>query len=222
MNFLCISSYGEEPEWVLKLENPHIIYNKTGRILPSFYKNVVNIPNKGYNIYSMLRFIVDFYENLPEVTVFCKSNVFPRHVSREFFLSIKENQNFTGIFQKDLHNPGMPSCRFSTDGYWEERNDSWYMREGREMKYYENFNTFFEDFFDSPVLPYIKFTPGANFIVPKTSIQRFSKTFYENLLPLVSYTELPGEAHIVERVLHGMWEGLYIPSRKIINTKIIV
>ena len=115
----------------------------------------------------------------------------------------------------------MPSCRFSTDGYWEERNDSWYMREGREMKYYENFNTFFKDFFVSPIPPYVKFTPGANFVVPKSNIYQYSKVFYENLLSIVSYTELPGEAHIVERTLHGMWEGLYTPNKKMTNTKII-
>lgn len=221
MNFLCISAFHPTLDWVLDCKNPYVIYNKTGNPLPQDFKNVIDIPNTGYNIYDMLKFTIDYYENLPETVVFCKSNVFPRHVTEEFFLSIKDSTNFKGIFQKELHTPSMPMCRFSKDGYWEELNNSWYMGEGKEMVYYKDFNSFFQDFFLTSPPTYVEFTPGGNFVVPRENILKFSKTFYENLLPLVSYTQLPGEAHILERTLHGMWKRTYIPNPKMTNSKII-
>ena len=39
-------------------------------------------PNVGENIYDMMRFIVDHYENLPDISIFIKGNMFQRPEER--------------------------------------------------------------------------------------------------------------------------------------------
>ena len=64
--------------------------------------------------------------------------------------------------------------------------------------------------FIDPVIPkYIRFAPGANYIVPRENILKIPKIFYENLKVFVSHcaTAIPGESHIIERAFHTIWNS---------------
>jgi len=217
MIFLSISAFHPQVEWVEELNLPHLIYNKSGKDLSNQELNVEVLPNVGYNMYDICHFIETHYENLPEITVFCKSNVFPRHVSKEFFLNSIKSVEFHGIFDKTLHHPYLPICKFSEKGYWEELNTSWYMGEGNPYKYYNNFNMFFQDFFEGTPPTYVEFTPGGNFVVPKENILKHSKIFYQNLKKIVSHDTLSAESFLVERSIHGVFSGKYLSSQKMNN-----
>ena len=66
--------------WISEInKNNYIIYNKSGTKL-SKEINHINIDNVGYNLTSYLNFIIDNYNSLPDVIVFCKDNIFRRHV----------------------------------------------------------------------------------------------------------------------------------------------
>ena len=122
MNFFCISNYNNDLDWLRDFPNPHIIYDKTwngGAIdnynssylapidlkkkYPDF--NIVNGNQNGYNINDYLTFIIDNYDNLPEVTAFIKGNTIGRHVSKEYFYKVINNKTFTPLVDPTQHEP---------------------------------------------------------------------------------------------------------------------
>ena len=55
---------------------------------------------------------------------------------------------------------------------------------------------FFNFIFETSIKPqFISFSPGANYIVPKTNILSRSKEFYINLLSFISHSRLSCESH---------------------------
>ena len=87
MTFFCISNYNNNLDWVKKYPNAHVIYDKTWnggfaglddslQIAPSDLKNkypeynIINTSINGFNIRDYLTYIIDNYNNLPEVIAF--------------------------------------------------------------------------------------------------------------------------------------------------------
>jgi hypothetical protein len=196
--FYCISYYEGDLSWVEKLpHDQYIVYAKSDISNPAI-ANIQKRPNVGYNIDSYLTFIIDHYDNLPEITVFCKNNIVGRHVSKE-------------VFWDKL---SFPVSVMSNDGGYLELNNSWYTKK-HPPKYFSNYNKFYNYIFDTQVMPtYLRFAPGANYVVPKENILNRSKSFYINLRSLIAYTPLACEAHYIERTLMTIWCSSIAESSK--------
>ena len=229
MNFLCISSYNNDLEWVKNYLNPHIIYDKvwnggvvdndnSGTLPPSNLKekypeyNIVNGSPNGYNISDYMTFIVDHYDNLPDVTAFIKGNIVGRHVSQKVFDKVINNKTFTPIEDWEMHDQTQLSLRngyamMSCDGGWMETNDSWYLNHPKHpTKYFRSYNDFLKFCFKNPVLPkYVRFPTGGNFVVPKEYILKYDKIFYENLKKFTDHARVSGEGQMIERALFTIW-----------------
>ena len=230
-NFICISSFNADMDWLNELNYPHIIYDKCFKgikrsrifpyeIPPSGLKikypnfNIINGEIEGYNIYDYLDFIVSNYESLPEIIIFIKGNLLTRHVSKDFFLRVIDNNYFTSIeeWNKNINlNKFSRNSFLSSDGGWIEKNNNWYLNKRKHpTKYFNNFNTFMKFIFRSYVeAKYIRFCPGANYIVPKANILKYEKVFYENLKYIINHSQLSGESHILERALYSIWNSSY-------------
>jgi|GEM_PF-4763850 len=206
-HFYCISYFEGDVSWVKEIDSPYIIYNKSGVELEG-YGNVINIPNVGYNISSYLRFIIDYYNDLPESVVFCKNNVFPRHVSREVFNNICLKPGFSPIHDASLwQNMSFPVSGICNSGNFLEINNSWYCSK-YDRKFFSSYNEFYGFVFGSEIYPmYLCFSPGANFVVPKENILLRSKSFYINLLTFVEHSQFSCESHFVERSLIAIWSS---------------
>jgi hypothetical protein len=231
MNFLCISNYNNDLEWVGRYSNPHLIYDKTwaGGVIDNDNSEIIppsNIKEKypnytitngdpnGYNISDYMTFIIDYYDDLPDVTVFIKGNTIGRHVSKEVFDRIINNKCFTPIEDWRVHDPNQTALQngyamLSCDGGWMETNDSWYLNHPKHpTKYFTNYNTFLSFCFKDPVYPkYVRFPPGGNFIVPKEYILKYDKVFYKNLRTFTRHTRVSGEGQMIERSLYTIWLG---------------
>lgn len=226
MNFLCISSYNNNLDWLREYPNPHLIYDKTwnggvidDQILPPSNLrenypefNIINASSNGYNISDYMTFIIDYYDNLPEVTAFIKGNTFPRHLSKETFDRIINNKTFTPIEDWTAHDPNQTSlldgyAMISCDGGFMEINNSWYLKHRKHpKKYFRSYNDFLRFCFKDPVIPiYLRFPPGGNFVVPKEYILKYDKVFYQNLRTFVDHHRLSGESHMLERALFTIW-----------------
>lgn len=208
-NFFCISFYEGDLSWVDEIaRGRHVIYSK-GKVSDSYAGlNIIDMPNVGYNIYSYLTYIIDHYESLPEIVVFCKNNVFPRHVSKNIFEDCASRKVFTPI--EDPSRWGkikFPVWLISSDGGYLELNNSWYARQF-PRKYFSDYNKFYEFIFNTKVLPtYLRFAPGANYTVPRENILLRSKNFYINLKTFVGHSQFSGESHYVERSLMSIWNS---------------
>ena len=59
---------------------------------------------------------------------------------------------------------------------------------------------------------YIRFCPGANYILPKRNILKYDLVFYQNLKYIINYSQLSGESHILERALLTICNSEYETS----------
>ena len=200
-HFFCISHFNGDLSWVknIKKDN-YLIFNKSGKNIDHITKNYISIDNVGYNIYSYLKFIIDNYENLPNVTVFCKDNIFKRHISIELFLRLINRKSFTSL-EDDFPNGIFPTNLNLSDNGFTEINNSWYKFD-YPRKYFSEYNEFYTYIFKDYNLPdFLRFSPGANFIAPKENILLRSKNFYKNLINFIDYSKLSCESHFLERSL---------------------
>ena len=233
VNFLCISSYNNNLDWLRKYKNPHIIYDKTWnggykdhydiqKIKPSGLQkkypefNIINADINGYNISDYFSYIIENFNNLPDHIVFMKGNTIGRHISEEKFKRVVNNKYFTCIEDYTFHDQNQKSLRnghalLSCDGGWMEKNTSWYLRHHlHPTKYFLSYNGFINFCFKNPVLPkYLRFPPGACYIVSKEQIYKYNKIFYQNLKTFANHSRLSGEAHLIERSLYTIWNCDY-------------
>ena len=217
-NFLVATDYNWlnqdlEKSWVCKYTDNYLIYDKAHRFEES--DKVKHQKNVGQNLYDMFDFIITHYDNLPDATIFCRACIhYPKETpegesygncSEEKFVSLMNNNTFTELhdFGPEVHN-GVGS-RMGPNGEFLEINNSWYLNHV-PWRYFGNLNVFLKDVYVNPIIPkYIRFSPGANYIIPKENILKYSKNFYERIREYLGWDCVVGEAHILERCLYTIF-----------------
>lgn len=215
-HFFCISHYDGDLSWVKYIKkSKYIIYNKSNNILEDeFYSKEIN--NFGYNLYSYLLYICENYENLPDTIVFCKDNVFKRHITEEIFVKLLKNNIFTSLEDINYFEKKSLINILVSDHGFIEINNSWY-KNYFPRKYFSDFNNFYNFIFKSDSNPqFIKFAPGANYILTKENILLRSKNFYANLIRFLEHSNLSCESHFLERSLITIWNS-NVQSSEIMN-----
>lgn len=189
-HFFCISHFNGELDWIKKInKSNYIVYNKSNKKLDKEI-NSIKIKNVGYNIYSYLNFIIENYENLPDTIVFCKDNIFSRHLKIKTFSNLLKRNIFTCLEENNIRRPFPISVDFS-DNSFNEINSSWY-RFKHPRKFFSNYDIFYNYVFKNTKKPlFIRFAPGANYIVPKNNILLRTKNFYKNLKNLSITLNIP-------------------------------
>ena len=235
---LVVSNYCTNLEW-LKMTYDYgispqntVIYSRTPDEYDEDFSHLgeyIKSPNVGENIYDIFRFIIENYENLPNVSIFIKGNLFSRKKNQtynhpkpgeeyeidEFYYTTKEK------FVKSLQtNEFLPIDRYhpsSLVGDGETfmqpiRDINFYNNNDIETKYFGNFHEISDAFFvNPPKRPVVQFAPGANYAVPKENILKYSKNLYQKLQNIVSYVPNPpyvstsGESYLCERLLYFIW-----------------
>jgi len=218
--FVVISKYNSDADWIKKYTCNYQIYDKSDPVPNYPEKNLlgyrdIRIPNVGFNLYAYFTYIIEHYKNLPEILMLIKGNVINRHVSKEYFESVMNNDYFTPIVEKEKLEFRM------TDSYWDhgymEHN---YLNMYHNILYVRNPNEFFDFVYQDHYYPtYLRFAPGANYIVPKGQILRLPKSLYQDMRTMVEHHQLSGESHIIERCLDTLWtSGLKLREQRIIHT----
>jgi hypothetical protein len=208
--FFVISEYKNDISWVENYTHKYIIYDKSNT-LPAGPK-ILKVENRGYNIWDMLDFIIRNYNNLPSITAFLEG--FPYdHCRKETFDKLIYNETFTPI-EDYSHYAEYYAHKKDIDGGYMEINSSWYLEDKnppqKVHRYYSSYNEFLADVFINPEFPqWIRFSPGAQYLVPKENILFYSKKFYEKLIRLVDYAELPTEAHLLERAMYTIFTNKF-------------
>ena len=224
--FLVVTDYNFLPidlstSWVEEYSNDYLIYDRSHRFKEN--DKVKHQKNVGANIYDIFDFIVTNYDNLPEITIFCKGNVIPRHCGFEKFKSIINNTEFTTIenYIRDhpRHSQGIYSFVDETDAYHEKPIEvDATVHRIFHSKYIHNYNDMVNEIFDDGhVGEYIRFAPGANHIIPKKDILTYNKHFYETMRNYVSWDKQPGEAYLLERLLFTLYQNNFNIKEKYKN-----
>lgn len=183
-----INSYNGTTDWISEYTKNVIFYDKKEK-------------NVGYNIYDYMDYIVNNYDNLPNLTLFGKDNMLERHITKKEFDKLVKRKSFTPLLTQN-HKVYEPICHYK-DGLYYEINDSWYFRE-KEHKHFSSYNEFAK-IMGLPTPEYLGFAPGACYIVPRKNIKQHPREFYKKLMSFVDYSDNCAEAHAIERALHTIW-----------------
>lgn len=211
-NFLFVSSYDNQLSWIPQKSKNYLIYERGRHNI--FYKGVnpeciIKVKNLGYNFYDYFSYIIENYDALPEVTIFCKGNVFPRHVDELYLNKILNNKCLTPIVQPSRHKTRWPINGFLSPTEYFEVNNSWFMRKYKS-KYFDDYDSFMGFLFSNyEVVKFTVFAPGGNYIVPKENILKYPRDFYVLLRELIEYDQFPAEAHLIERAFYTILNSNY-------------
>ena len=235
---LVVSNYCTDLEWLkttydygISPKNT-VIYSRTPDEYGEDFSHLgeyIKSPNVGENIYDIFRFIIENYENLPDMNIFIKGNLFSRkkdqthnhpepgqeyeidefyYTSREKFIESLQTNKFLPI---DRYHP---TSLVGDDETFMQPTQyaNFYHNNDVETRYFGDFHEISDAFFvDPPKRLAIQFAPGANYAVPKETILKYSKNFYQNLQHIVSYVPNPpyvrtsGESYLCERFLYFIW-----------------
>lgn len=200
-----------------------LIYDRTpddfkGKVDIEHLGKVIPSPNIGSNPYDIGRYIVDHYDNLPDMMIHIKGNLLQKnYTTEERFIYALQSNWFVPIDGGTLCESYFPylvnNNWFAQPMEWEDRTEREKIEEIKLMKVYPRISSlreFIKDLFeveDKDIPKFLSFAPGANYAVPKNCILKYSKNFYKKIMDYTDYSNNPIEAHWFERVLQLAWQG---------------
>jgi hypothetical protein len=207
-----VSNYNQDPSDVIKeLDADFLIFDQGDS---SFVPSELQIDGQyrrsfhsGHNISDYLQYIIENYHNLPATLGFIKGNLFPRHISKQAFLSRREEKGFVPLysdvktFDPSFHRLLKTKlvAQQVAPGYYLEISNNWYCKHRNKGKYFPKLEDVFQKFFKRAPPKYVPFVPGACMIVPEYKITRWPLEYYEEIYEAVTYDFFPVEAFHVER-----------------------
>ena len=198
-------NYNFTPEWVK--DKDYLIYDRSDskEWLKDFDQSkIIYTENIGQVDFDKLSYLIDNYDDLPDVFLWGKSNLF-KSISEEEFDKVKDNKFFTPLLTQNhkTYSDKWGAVNYYQDGIYYERNDSWYVNE-LGWKYFKNYGEFAHAFgLENPA--YLPFAPGGNYILTKEVVHRYSRDFYDNIRGMLPYAMNPAEAHFLERSYYLLW-----------------
>lgn len=72
---LCIARFNENLDWLKTYKKNAVIYNKGNTLKAEDFKEVIETPPIGLETYSFFKYIVEHYDNLPDVVAFLQGRV---------------------------------------------------------------------------------------------------------------------------------------------------
>lgn len=194
-----LSRFRHDISYLSRYTNDYVLYDRSEEPL----SGSIVVSNRGSDIADKFTFIIDNYDNLPEIAVYTKANIF-KYVSEEEFEAMKETKDFTPILTQNHKqkmcdwNKLIPFCFYLNEIYY-ELNNYWYLQ-SHPVKDINSIHII-EQIMGTSGMPYVPFAPGSNYIVPKKNILKHPKSTYETLRKLLMWNVYPGEAMLMERGL---------------------
>jgi len=214
-----VSRYNEDLRWLEEFTDNYFIINKGQNNLSYIFANKFQRPNYGGNQYDICQFIVDNYDDLPDLICFVQGFPFD-HCHKDVFQQLINNTSFTALESYG----GIPEGEYhkkDVDGGYMELNNSWYIAAHNEKLLSENkeitckfdsYDDFMHSLFsDYQPLDFIRFTPGSQYIVTKQDCLHYSKAFWQRLIDFLPKTDVNGgtEAHLLERALFYIFKDKF-------------
>lgn len=201
------SNYNFTPDWIKDYDFDYFIYDRSDSkdYLKDFpQERIKYVENKGTDLYDKFGWIIENYNNLPDVILLSKSNLF-KYISREEFDIIKDNKKFTGLHTKNHKTyadaNGEPVCWYDNEGNFNERNDFWYLN-----PHPAKFAPLIIEFFGMDKRLYNTFSPGSNYILTRENIRKHPKEVYKKLRSYLDWDVYSGDAQLIERNLTYLWQ----------------
>lgn len=195
-----ISRYNHDIDWLKDYTDDVVMYDRSDK--EPIADGAIKVPNIGTDLYDKFTYIIDNYDNLPDVAVYTKANLF-KYMPKEEFDLVKDNKTFTPLLTKNhkvYADDDGPVCFYDNQGMYNERNNFWYL-----YPHPAKFAPIFVDQFKMKERLFNAFAPGSNYILPKENILKHPKELYEKLRSCLDWDVYPGDAQLLERNLYYLW-----------------
>lgn len=194
-----VSRYNHDIDYLPNYTDDFVLYDRSE--IPVI--NSIVMPNIGSDLYDKFTYIIDNYDNLPDVAVYTKANIF-KYITKEEFDVIKDNTKFTPILTMNhkTYSDEQGVVCFYQDGIYWERNNFWYLSVHPTNCNIQGLTCLLGTW----NMKYVPFAPGSNYIVPKENILKHPKELYETLRNYLAWDRYPGEAMIIERGLYTLFK----------------
>ena len=232
---VVISTYNFDLSWIEEillsnefLKKDIIIYDKSDHKTDwSKFGTILNSKNLGSNVYDMLQYICCNYDNLSDIIIFLKGNI----LSKSGSLGLEDCPE--GVVEYKINHPISyyttkkrllralkaeyflpieryhPATELVINGgkfiqkYWVPPSDL-------PAHYFSSYEDLANSLFSNAVcapIEYQRFCPGANYVVPKEVILKYSINLYEKLKTYCGYGPhwVNAETYFIERLFYQMW-----------------
>jgi len=171
----------------------------------SKYGSVYKTTNMGDVDYDKLAYLIDNYDNLPDVFLWGKTNIF-KYVDEESFKKALENGVFAPLLRQDhrIYSDRFGEVNSYKGGIYNERADSWFFN-ATIPKYFRTWEEWCLHF-GLPREAYIPFAPGGNYILTKERVHRYSRDLYEEMRSVLNHSQRPAEAQAAVRFYYLLWK----------------
>jgi len=181
---IVVARNSETVDWTNGLPDC-IIYNK-GVTPPNSIHPVINLPNVGREGHTYLTHIIQNYDQLDDFTCFLQGNPFDHTPNLEQRVKVAESRPASErpgyeILSKDIYSINL--CYDPTDFSLHALLIDTYKKVFGVAKESHEF----------------RFGAGAQFIASRDCIRSRPKSFYEQIVPLMDYTNCPAEGFALER-----------------------
>lgn len=202
-------NYNYTPDWLLKYSDLKVtLYDRSDdgieRDLTRF-GSVFKTENIGDVDFDKLSYLVENYDNLPEVFLWGKSNIH-KYVDEKTLKSALR----AGVFQPLLKYDHQTYsdrigvvCRYHLNMY-EERADSWFFNNPDLSTRCPSWAAWIAKL-HLPGSHFIPFAPGGNYVLTRERVHRYGRDFYEKLRDTLPHAVHPAEAHAAERSYYLLW-----------------
>ena len=198
--------YNQDFSWIKDYTDDFLVYDRSEtddfiKDLPP--EKVIKTPNLGNADFDKLCYLLDNYDNLPEVFLWGKTNLF-KYITKEEFDLVKDNKEFTPLLTQNhkVSSDNLGPVSYYSGGIYHERNPLLYSDDFKYCKDYPEFAYMFQ----LPNPYYIPFAPGGNYILTRERVHRYSRDFYEKMAKVLPYAREPLEAHFCERSYYNIWK----------------
>lgn len=206
--FKVLVNYNFTPdrEWI---GDDYLIYDRSDDGIDHLkdfdQSKIINTPNLGNVDYDKLCHLVDFYDDLPEVFMWGKTNLF-KYITPEEYEKVKDNQFFTPLLTQNhkTYDDRNGSVCFYRAGIYHERNPMIYSTLPNGSKYFNSYPEW-ANAFGLPSPSYLPFPPGGNFILTREKVHMYSRDLYMKMASFLPYCREPLEAQFAERCYFSLW-----------------
>lgn len=199
-------NYNYDPSWLTYSPFDYHVYDRSDErkyteALPQ--ERVTYTKNLGQVDYDKLTYLIDNYENLPDVFLWGKTNIL-KYITEEELAMVCRNKTFTPLLtqhHETFSDKDGAVCYYQGRMYY-ERNS---MRFGLPFLYAETY-TDFARLMGFPNPTYIPFAPGGNYILTRETVHKHPKELYEKMRNMLPHAKEPAEAQFCERSYYTLWK----------------
>jgi hypothetical protein len=194
---IVVARYNEDVSWLKEIDHPVVLYNKNEEPIidiPAHVHFINDVPNVGREAYVYLKYIVDHYDALSDITVFLQAGIHEHQAGfptpSEFIECLIEEAVSSGLSTRTTID-----C---IDTHGDFTIDFWYT--SIDPSLVRPLDAWFEHFTDTelPTNP-LRWIPAAMFAVRQDHIRKRPRSFYTRLLHTVDHHVNPEAVYFLER-----------------------